>query len=184
MWDIPLANSFSGTKRAILAGWELGAIFNEHSGMPTSATLSNDQAFTGNSEAINSLGGQRANYNPSIPGCSGNPVNPGQPNNYIKAQCFSFPNPGELGNSRRNMIWGPWNSELDLSLFKNISIKSDRYRVQFRAEAFNILNHANFGMGDAPMFDANGNVNPTSLALQAPTLTTSRQIQFGAKFVW
>ena len=184
MWDIPLANSFSGTKRAILAGWELGAIFNEHSGMHTSATLSNDQAFTGNSEAINSLGGQRANYNPSIPGCSGNPVNPGQPNNYIKAQCFSFPNPGELGNSRRNMIWGPWNSELDLSLFKNISIKSDRYRVQFRAEAFNILNHANFGMGDAPMFDANGNVNPTSLALQAPTLTTSRQIQFGAKFVW
>ena len=184
LWDIPLPNSFNGTKRAILAGWELGAIFNEHSGMPTSATLSNDQAFTGNSEAINSLGGQRANYNPSIPGCSGNPVNAGQPNNYIRAQCFSFPLPGELGNSRRNMIWGPWTSELDLSLFKNIALKSDRYQMQFRAEAFNVLNHANFGMGNAPLFDANGNVNPTSAALAAPTLTTSRQLQLGVKFLW
>jgi hypothetical protein len=64
---------------------------------------------------------------------------------------FSAPCLGCVGNLGRNTFVGPGYLNLDTSLFKNIRV-SDRFRLQFRAEAFNILNHTNFqlGMGNGP----------------------------------
>jgi len=55
--------------------------------------------------------------------------------------CFNL-----RGNAGRNILVGPGLTSLDFSLFKNIPIRriSERFNVQFRAEIFNILNHANF----------------------------------------
>jgi len=52
-----------------------------------------------------------------------------------------------LGNAGRNSITGPPLVNLDFSLYKNFAVKkiSESFSVQFRAEFFNILNHANFG---------------------------------------
>ena len=69
-------------------------------------------------------------------------------------------------------------------MFKNIQF-TERYRLQFRAELFNILNHANFAppVQNLSLFGANG--SPVSTAgLITSTLTTSRQIQFGLKLIW
>ena len=51
-----------------------------------------------------------------------------------------------LGNAGRNSIYGPHLYNLDMSLHKNFAVKkiSEAFTVQFRAEFFNILNHANF----------------------------------------
>jgi hypothetical protein len=70
------------------------------------------------------------------PGCA-SLINPGDPNHYIKTQCFAVPNPITLrGNLGRNTLIGPGLLNFDFSLFKNNRIKriSDTFNVQFRAE--------------------------------------------------
>jgi hypothetical protein len=182
-WEIPVPSSFRGTSRVFLGGWQVGGIFQAHTGMPFTVKLSSDQARTGNSRASSSAGAQRPNFNP-IPGCSPNAVNPGQPLNYINTQCFSFPALGQLGNLGRNTLRGPGLEETDFSLFKNFAFAGERCKLQVRAEVFNLLNHTNFGVGTTAVFNKQGAVIPTAGQLLPPTLTTSRQMQLGAKFSW
>jgi hypothetical protein len=59
---------------------------------------------------------------------------------------------------------------------------TERIRAQFRAEFFNVVNHANFGMPVVAMFSS-GAVSPTGGAI-IYTATTQREIQFGLKLLW
>jgi hypothetical protein len=68
-----------------------------------------------------------------------------------------------------------------LSLFKKTAI-SERASLQFRAEFFNVLNHANFGTPNAVVFS--GATYSGSAGLVTATATTSRQIQFGMKLAF
>jgi hypothetical protein len=52
-------------------------------------------------------------------------------------------NPGEFGSEGRNAVRGPGIASVDLSLFKNFAV-TEASHIQFRAEAFNTLNHPNF----------------------------------------
>jgi hypothetical protein len=61
---------------------------------------------------------------------------------YIKTECFSFPAPGEIGNLGRGTLGQPGLEEFDPSLFKTWSFAKEKVKLQFRAEAFNLLNHA------------------------------------------
>jgi len=121
------------------------------------------------------------------PGC-GSLVNPGNPNHYIKMQCFAAPNPIPLrGNLGRNVVIGSGLSSFDFSLFKNNYIKriSNNFKVQFRAEFFNIFNRANFSppLDNNDIFDSKG--NPVGDAgLITGTETPSRQIEFALKMMW
>jgi hypothetical protein len=78
---------------------------------------------------------------------------------------------------------------LDFSVFKNNPVRriSETFNVQFRAEIFNVLNHANFALPVEPdntdIFDQNGVLNDTAGKL-ASTTTPSRQIQFAMKVIW
>ncbi len=66
---------------------------------------------------------------------------------------------------------------------KNLAI-SERVRMQFRAEFFNILNHTNFGTPNTVVYSsATSGVSPTAGVITS-TSTTSRQIQFGLKLLW
>jgi len=97
--------------------------------------------------------------------------------------------PGDLrcfnlkGNAGRNILIGPGTTEVDFSVFKNNYIRkiSENFNVQFRAEMFNVFNHANFAPPVTPdntdVFDATG--TPTGVAgLLTRTSTTAREIQF------
>jgi len=66
-------------------------------------------------------------------------------------------NAGILGGNQPSMIEGPPFDRWDLSLFKNFQL-SERVRLEFRSEFFNILNHPNFNY---PGFGGNG-VNAVS----------------------
>ena len=57
-----------------------------------------------------------------------------------------------------------------------------RVNLQFRAEFFNVLNHANFGTPNAIVFS--GTAISSSAGLITTTATTSRQIQFGLKLIF
>jgi hypothetical protein len=93
------------------------------------------------------------------------------------------------GNAGRNILTGPGLTNLDFSVFKNNSVTriSENFKVQFRAELFNILNHPNFATPNTPnntdIFDSKGNPNGAAGLLNSTT-TTSRQIQFALKLIW
>jgi hypothetical protein len=179
-WEVPGAKSWSGPAKWMTDGWELGLIFTASDGVPFTATwgTGSDPANTLSQDDFafpNRLGG---------PGCK-TLTNPGNPNNYIKTQCFAIPTAPGLafwqanciggdatslqcfnlrGNAGRNILIGPGVTSLDFSVFKNNRIKriSENFNVQFRVEVFNILNHPNFGVpsttGDAntDIFDGTG----------------------------
>jgi hypothetical protein len=108
------------------------------------------------------------------------------PQQFINASCFSFPrNPGERGATILPAIYGPAFFNSDLGLFKTFSI-SEGKRLQFRANAYNFLNHPLWS------FPANQNLtlgfNGTTGQLNTPLFgtTTTKQgrriIQFAATF--
>jgi hypothetical protein len=96
-----------------------------------------------------------------------------------------------LGNAGRNSVVGPGLFNLDFSLYKNFAVHkiSESFSVQFRAEFFNILNHANFapplpffGSANAQLFNPNG--TPTGSGGLQQAVTQPRDIQFAIKVIW
>jgi outer membrane receptor protein involved in Fe transport len=111
---------------------------------------------------------------------NGNPPTPWLP----PLACFNL-----RGNAGRNIVVGPGITELDFSVFKNNYIKSisERFNVQFRAEIFNILNHANFAPPATPtntdIFDGTGALS-AGAGVVTRTTTTAREIQFAVKVIF
>jgi len=93
-----------------------------------------------------------------------------------------------------NIINGPGLTSLDFSMFKNNYIKkiSEKFNVQFRAEIFNILNHANFAPPITPtntdIFDGTGNISggaASPLPVYSPRPPPPRaEIQFAVKVIF
>ena len=115
--------------------------------------------------------------NPAFSG----PVVTGNPNQWFNPNAFILSTAGTWGNLGRGVYSGPGLTSADISLFKNISV-TERMHLQFRAEAFNSLNHANFATPNATVFSGTA-VSPTA-GLVTATATTSRQIQFGLKLIF
>jgi outer membrane receptor protein involved in Fe transport len=213
-WQVPTIKSASGPLAWAANGWELGVIYKANDGVPFTATFGTDGDPLG-------LGSTDPYDYPNRligPGCA-TLTNPGNPNNYIKTQCFAIPTAPSLafynsncdptqgngppdptvigsgqcfnlrGDAGRNILIGPGVSNLDFSLIKNtyISRISETFNAQFRAEVFNILNHANFSPPPFPnntdIFDSTGAPNP-SVGNLISTTTTAREIQFALKFIW
>jgi hypothetical protein len=80
------------------------------------------------------------------------------------------------GNAGRGILRGPGRTNVDVSLFKQFSI-TERVRLQFRAEFFNLPNHPQFDLPNASIG------NPVSGTISA-TVGTPRDIQFGLRVVF
>jgi hypothetical protein len=133
-----------------------------------------------------------ANCDPAPPslGYAFNPSNPATPVNGNSAPwlpplaCFNL-----RGNAGRNILVGPGVTSLDFSVYKNNYIRriSENFNIQFRAEFFNIINHANFAppasATNTDVFDGTGSLNPALGAL-TKTTTTPREIQIALKVIF
>jgi hypothetical protein len=181
-WEIGPPQRAPAKAAWALGGWQLGGIFEASTGVPFTPGLGGD-----------ALGVKSTNPNIDVPnqmtgpGCA-SLVNPGNPVNYIRTQCFAVPNPITLrGNLGRNTLIGPGLMKFDFSIIKNNYIKriSDRFNMQFRAEFFNVLNHPNFSppLNNRNIFDSKGQT-VANVGLITSTQTPSRQIQFAVKFIW
>ena len=97
-----------------------------------------------------------------------------------------MPAPGTFGNLQRDFLPGPGTVDFDFAAMKETQIR-EKFRLQFRAEFFNILNHPNFALPNASAFvqiaDGGGIPNPTFGKITATT-TSSRQIQFALKVLF
>ena len=189
VWDAPTPKFNNAVPRFLLGGWELTGIYSLQNGRPFSIRVPNDVAGTGSNQVGRNGGGQRPDFNPNGgPGCTTGAVNSGNPNNYIRVECFSVPLAGTLGNLGRNTFRGPVQNNFDFSLFKNNNVLGEKLKAQFRVEAFNLFNHANFsngGSGGQPFtpFTAQGQIVPGNTRLVSTT-TTSRQIQVALKLIF
>jgi hypothetical protein len=165
-----------------LSGWQLGGVFEASTGVPFTPLIGGDPLGLKSTDPKVDV--------PNLivaPGCH-SLINPGDPNHYIKTQCFALPIPITLrGNVGRNTLIGPGLLNFNFSVFKNNYIRriSDRFNVQLRAEFFNVLNRANFAppLDNKNLFDSTG--QPVANAgLITSTQIPSRQIQFALKLIW
>jgi hypothetical protein len=166
-----LANA-GDLENKLAGGWQLNAITTLLSGFPFTPVIGTNRSGDGDTRNPD-----RPSVNPSFSG----PVILGRSNQWYNPNAFVLPSLGTYGNLGRGTFNGPGLAELDLSVFKNTAI-SERLGLQFRAEFFNSLNHANLGTPNATVF-SNGAIN-SSAGVITTTATTSRQIQFGLKLIF
>ena len=205
-WNIPTPRGLSGFLAWPLSGWEWGGILTAQGGVPFTPLVDGDFLGLNNTDPFDFPARVQG------PGCH-SAVNPGNPDNYIKLECFGLPtapasmaaqcatltgaaSPPPSGqvycsnllvNAGRNTLTGPGLVNFDMSLFKNNPVKriSETFNVQFRTEFFNLLNRPNFSppTDNNLIFDGSG-APVGGAGLVDLTSTTSRQIQFAVKIVW
>jgi hypothetical protein len=175
IYDLPFkVNGFAGY---LVNNWQLTGVFTYLSGAPANPTSATNRVFTGS-------GGNAGRPN-VVAGCDLYNVPGGQSvNEWFNPACFSEQAQGTYGNAGRDIIIGPnlWN--LDDSLTKDFKVTkiSEAFRVQFRAEAFNILNHPSFQNPTTVIF-AGTAVNASAGKITA-TNSSPRQIQLALKIVF
>jgi hypothetical protein len=127
IWSLPgRTNGFLGLA---IGGWKLSGIGTLRSGTSLSPGLSvSTQGIA--------VRPDRAAGNPSTAG----PKTKGQ---WFNTAAFVTPANGYLGNAGTGIIRGPGLALLDSALYKDFHFSEKRY-LEFRAEAFNVLNHTNF----------------------------------------
>jgi hypothetical protein len=106
----------------------------------------------------------------------------GGPDRYLDGAAFVLPPAGTLGNLGRGAIIGPDLRNFDPALIKNTRL-GERYVLQFRAEAFNLFNHPNFGAPQLLAFvgERDNEAPLPSLGRIRSTVTSARQIQLGLR---
>jgi hypothetical protein len=89
---------------------------------------------------------------------------------------FASPAPFVYGNAGRDTLFGPGRTNLDASLFKDFR-PVERLAVQFRAEAFNIMNHPQFGQ-------PNGTIGNSAVGTITSIVGNPRQLQLALRLAF
>ncbi len=139
---------------ALIDGWQVSGNTQFDSGAPMfPATpsfpggLAISMMGTGDLGGVTQLGGRYIVGTPdenAVPLLVCNPTANLAAHQVFDGACFQSPTPGHNGNYVLPYIHGPWSNNSDLTLFKNFQLSESR-KLQFRAEAFNFLNHPLWG---------------------------------------
>lgn len=142
-WELPTAPGLQGVGRALLGNWQLNGIVNVSSGTPFTVYDSRNVAQQGSHPEISGFSGSR----PDV--ISDPNRGPRTVERWVSPAAFrrldAIREAGQFGNAGRNIVRGPGQAVVDLSLFKSWRV-TERTQAQFRIEAFNVANHANFGI--------------------------------------
>ncbi len=177
LYDLPFG-------KGRLGGWSTGGIVNLRSGFPFNVSLGFDRVGNG-TDAVQT-------HRPNItPGVNLSDATTGDPSGFVNPSFFQLQPAGFYGNAPRNALRGPDLKSFDMTLAKRTLI-TERLRSEFRFEAFNLFNHANFAPPDAVNRVIFPGVDPvTGAQVLSPgfgqltrTSTSSRQLQIGLKLLW
>jgi hypothetical protein len=172
-YQIPFEKLFRATNRWT-QGWEISGITRFSSGLPVTLVNFGDNSLLGSEpNGINNFGIDEPDYNGGSLVINGNPRN-GRP--YFEASQFSENALGTPGNAARRFFHGPGMDNHDMALLKNLRL-SESKSLQFRIEAFNAFNHAQFFGPKA----VDGNIDSSTFG-QVISAAPPRLVQLGAKF--
>jgi hypothetical protein len=160
----------------LTSGWYLSGITRFSSGLPVTLYNNTDSSLLGTMpNGINNNGVDTPRYTPGNLSLNRNPRSNSQAFN---TSLFSIPDEGTLGNAPRRFFYGPGLENFDMSLQKEVALTESKM-LQFRVEAFNIFNHAQF-FGAASV---NGNISSAGFG-QIVNAMPPRQLQLAAKFIF
>lgn len=151
-----------GVRNVVLNDWQLNAIVSVYSGLPFTILSGTDRSLSG----VNNDYGDRIGDATRSSGAN-------QVAQYFNTAAFRPAALGTFGNAGRNTLRGPGYGNLDLSLFKNFLL-AENWQVQFRAEAFNLQNRANFN-------NPNSSINAAATFGRVTTAFDPRVLQFALK---
>jgi hypothetical protein len=159
--------------RKMFAGWQINVIASHNSSPPFTVYDSTNVSLQANSPPI-------SGYPASRPDLVGDPLSgPHSVEQWIDPAAFLRLNPvtqaGRFGNAGRNIARGPAFTNVDASLMRDF-VLTERMRLEFRAESFNVANHPNFGL---PVADLNSPNFGQILTANSPRL-----MQFALKLAF
>jgi hypothetical protein len=133
VWEVPFSAHLTGWEKRVFDGWGVSSISSFESGNPFSVGISSDRAGTGDgSERANVLGPVQRLRTLS---------------EWFTTSAFVLPALGTFGNSGRDIIRAPGIDNWDVCFFKKTQLR-EKVALQFRAEFYNLFNHAQFsGVG-------------------------------------
>jgi hypothetical protein len=133
-YDLPFYRSGHGAASKLLGGWTISGITRFNTGFPIALTENDDASLCGCAGA-------------DVPNYDGQPIHyldPRKPGHlFFDPSPFSPEILGTTGNAKRRFFHGPGINNWDLALHKNTLI-GERMALEFRAEFFNVFNHAQF----------------------------------------
>ena len=174
-WSLPFWQHGQNWYQRALGGWQLNGIATVMSGTPFTVYDSTDVSQQGGAPEITGFLANRPNLVAGQKPNSG----PRKPNDWLNAAAFAQITPDssspvqQFGNEGRNAALGPRYANWDFSAFKEIRLMESK-SLQFRAEFFNLLNHANFHLPNSDISSRTFN--------QIQEADDPRLIQFGLKF--
>jgi hypothetical protein len=193
LYDLPFGrgkhfgSNWSGPLNAIVGGWEADVIEKATSGFPLFVVDSFNNTGVNFQWNGSSLNRPDQVGDPNKPGTvAANPTCPAPSQVHTLAhwfnQCaFMSAKPGKLGNANRAPVYGPRFVNTDFSLIKHF-VPREGIQLDFRAEFFNLFNHAQFylpgGSGVSGMQDVS---ETNSFGVITGTVNNPRLIQFALK---
>ncbi|MBS1828504.1 MAG: TonB-dependent receptor [Acidobacteria bacterium] len=136
IWELPRLANWNPVGRWILGEWQQNAIFSAQTGTPLTIRSGVDNDFNG-------VGGDFGDYRGGD-WKLGNRTKEQQIQRWFNTQVFALNAIGTIGSARRGQLRAPGDWNIDYSIFKNFPLAESK-RLQFRAELFNAINHANLG---------------------------------------
>ncbi|MGD0363360.1 MAG: carboxypeptidase regulatory-like domain-containing protein [Bryobacteraceae bacterium] len=174
-YRLPFERWLRGANRA-LQGWELSGITRFSTGLPVTLTDYGDNSLLGaEPNGINNYGVDEPDVAAGSLNLNHNARN-GRP--YFNPDLFSQNVLGTPGDASRRYFHGPGMLNFDMALLKNLRLTESK-SMQFRLEAFNVFNHAQFFGPQA----VDGNIASSTFG-QVVSATAPRLVQAGVKIVF
>jgi len=189
IYDLPFGkskkfgNDWNNVTNALLGNWQVTVIEKITSGFPVFVVDSNPLSGASLINIGNAAPAGRPDLvgNPFQAGSIGSCTGPSKLTGkgyWFNPCAFAIPTTGELGNASRAPLSGPNFVNTDFSVIKRFALPWENMGLDFRAEMFNLFNHAQFGLPAA-------NINaPSQFGLVSSTVNNPRLVQFGLKLTF
>ena len=169
-------NTLFGSHSRWSSGWWFSGITHFSSGLPVTLYNNTDSSLLGSMpNGINNNGVDTPEYLGGNLAVNTNPRNGAAAFN---TALFALPALGTIGNAPRRFFYGPGMENFDMALQKEFVVAEGK-TLQFRMEAFNVFNHAQF-FGAAAV---NGNISSTGFG-QIVNAMPPREVQLAVKFAF